>query len=47
MTYKAKITYKVTPTHPDIKDMPDESWKDKVFTFEDTYTFNEEIGWTK
>lgn len=36
-TYNAKITYKVKPTHPDIQDMPESLWKDKVFTYEDTY----------
>lgn len=40
MKIKAKITYKIDGNHPDIDDMPEKYWYDKVFTYEDTYTFS-------
>lgn len=45
MKINAKISYKVKPTHPDLGDMPEYLWKDKVFTYDDKYTFNED--WTE
>ena len=45
MKINAKISYKVKPTHPDIQDMPEKYWKDKVFTYEDISTFDEDWGW--
>lgn len=36
----AKISYKVDADHPDLGDLPEKYWKDKVFTYEDTYTFD-------
>ena len=38
--FNATIKYKVKETHPDIQDLPEKFWKDKVFTYEDTYSFN-------
>ena len=38
-SYKAKIIYKIYPTHPDIKGIKDYSL-DKVFEYEDVYRFN-------
>ena len=34
-----KITYTIDKTHPDIKCVEDYT-EEKIFTFEDTYTFN-------
>ena len=42
MNITGKITWKVKPTHPDIKDMPEKHWKDKAFTFEDEYRFDDD-----
>lgn len=39
MKINAKISYKVDANHPDLDDLPEKYWKDKVFTYEDTYTF--------
>lgn len=44
MKFNAKITYKVDGNHPDIQDMPSKYWYDKVFTYEDTYTFGNDWG---
>ena len=41
MKINAKISYKVKPTHPDLGDMPEHIWKDKLFTYDDEYTFDE------
>ena len=38
--FNATIKYKVKETHPDIQDMPEELWRDKIFTYEDTYRFD-------
>lgn len=39
MKYHGKITYTIDKNHPDIKYV--EGWtEEKIFTFEDTYTFN-------
>ena len=38
--FNAIIKYKAKETHPDIQDLPEEFWKDKVFIYEDTYSFN-------
>lgn len=38
--FNATIKYKVNETHRDIGDMPEELWKGKVFTYEDTYHFD-------
>lgn len=44
--YKAKITFTIDENHPDRKYV--ECWKEnKVFTFEDTYNFNEDIRCTR
>ena len=40
MKFKAKIKYKVDGNHPDIQDLPTEFWYGKDFTYEDTYTFD-------
>lgn len=41
MKYHGKITYTIDNKHPDIKCVKD--WhKDKVLTFEDTYTFSDD-----
>ena len=41
MKYHGKITYTIDNKHPDIKYVKD--WhKDKVLTFEDTYTFSDD-----
>lgn len=45
MKIKGKITYKVDGNHPDIQDMPSKYWYDKVFTYEDTYTFGDDWGY--
>lgn len=37
--YHGKITYTIDKTHPDIKYVADYT-EEKIFTFEDTYTFN-------
>lgn len=38
--YQGKISYTIDKEHPDIKYVKD--WtENKVFTFEDTYTFND------
>ena len=42
MKIKGKITYKVDSNHPDIQEMPEKYWYDKKFTYEDTYSFNNE-----
>lgn len=40
--YKAKITYKIKPTHPDIESVKD--WKPgKEFSYEDTYYIENEF----
>lgn len=40
-TYRGKITYTIDKQHPDIQYVKD--WReDKVFTFEDVYTFTTE-----
>lgn len=38
--YHGKITYTIDKNHPDIEYLKDYTEKD-VFTYEDTYTFNE------
>lgn len=42
MKINAKISYKVKPTHPDLGDMPEHLWKNKVFTYDDEYTFDDD-----
>ena len=45
MEIYAKITYTIDAGHPYIECIPD--WKaDKIFTFEDTYFFDERYGYT-
>ena len=39
--YHGKITYTIDNGHPDIKYVEDYK-EEKIFTFEDTYTFNED-----
>ena len=39
--YHGKITYTIDKTHPDIKYVEDYT-EEKIFTYEDTYTFNGE-----
>ena len=43
--FNTKIIYKVKRTHPDIGDMPEELWKDKIFTYEDEYYINTDYFW--
>ena len=38
--YSGKLFYKIKDNHPDIGDMDEALWKDKVFTYEDEYSFN-------
>lgn len=45
MKFNAKITYKVDGSHPDIKGVPEKYWNGKVFTYEDTYSFDVSL-WT-
>lgn len=42
MKINAKIKYKVKPTHPDLGEMPEHLWKNKVFTYDDEYTFDDD-----
>jgi len=42
MKINAKISYKVKPTHPDLGDIPEHLWKDKLFTYDDEYTFDDD-----
>ena len=42
MKINAKISYKVKPTHPDLGDMPEHLWENKVFTYDDEYTFDDD-----
>ena len=42
MKINAKIKYKVKPTHPDLGDLPEHLWKNKVFTYDDEYTFDDD-----
>lgn len=42
MKINAKIKYKVKDTHPDLGDMPEHLWKNKVFTYDDEYTFDDD-----
>lgn len=39
--YHGKIIYTIDSRHPDIKYVEDYT-EEKIFTFEDTYTFNED-----
>lgn len=41
---KGTITYKVKDNHPDLKYIPEED-RDKVHTFEDTYTIDTDNFW--
>ena len=45
MKFNAKITYKVDGNHPDIKDTQEKYWSEKVFNYEDTYSFDVSL-WT-
>ena len=47
MKMKGVIKWKVKPTHPDIQGIPEEYWKDKLFTYEDEYSFDPEYEWTE
>ena len=44
-TFEAKIIYKVNANHPDLGDLPESEWKDKEFTYEDTYHINPDFFW--
>ena len=41
--YHGKITYTIDKTHPDIKYVEDYT-EEKIFTFEDTYSFDESLN---
>ena len=45
MEIYAKITYTIDDGHPDIQYIKDWS-ADKIYTFEDTYIFDERYGYT-
>lgn len=45
MKIYAKITYTIDAGHPDIECIPDWS-ADKIYTYEDTYIFDEHYGYT-
>ena len=45
MKIHGKITYTVDAAHPDIQYIKDWS-ADKIYTFEDTYIFDEHYGYT-
>lgn len=44
MKIKAKIIYKIDGDHPDIQDLPEKYWYDKIFAYEDTYNFSSDYS---